>query len=258
MEWLEKTGWVHDRESDSLERVSFQNPFPTMFMTGILMSIFPFAFWEISALNGLSGLSRVLGLVLVLAVCALVVCLVVMLSTGQGVVMRLGLSDLNYTTMKRSKRTLKDSNLEVLQSEHEFTHENLDVVVVRTHSKDSEGRDTLDYDVRLIRKEFLGDETSFTYHPDALGGNTGTLPTALQVPKQDLIQNKNVGAGHHLQRSFSTKHALSEHGASELREHLRELFIMGGWKRLSETSNSEGRTDDPAPSNEVFWESTRS
>ena len=255
MEWLEEAGWVYDGESDSLERVSFENPFITMFMTGILLSIFPFAFWEISALNGFGNFTRLVGLFLVLAICALVLYIVVLLSTDKGDVMRIGLSDLNYTTMKRSRRTSKNSSVIILESEKEFTHKNLDVIVVKNHSNDSEGGINVSYNVRLVRKEFLGNERFFTYYSDIFGDDKGTLPAELQVPERDLIHNNRLGAGHHLQRSFSTDYRLSEQGASNLGEQLRKFFIEGGWMQLSQNSNLEQIAENPASTNGLFWES---
>ena len=147
MEWIEKAGWVYDKESDSLERVDLKDPIFTMFISGFLMLLLPLIFWEISSVNGPEGFTRIIGMLLVIAVCGLVVSPLAILYHDKAEVHRIGLSDLNYTTMDRSKRTLKNSNVKVLKSEEEFTHENLEVIVVRC-----EHMDYVSYDVRLVRE----------------------------------------------------------------------------------------------------------
>ena len=253
MEWIENAGWVYDKESDSLERVDLKDPIFTMFISGFFMLLLPLTFWEISSVNGPEGFTRIIGMLLVIAVCGLVVSLLAILYHDKAEVRRIGLSDLNYTTMDRSKRTLKNSNVKVLKSEEEFTHENLEVIVVRC-----EYMDYVSYDVRLVRKDIIGNERVFTYQPNRIGDNKGTLPAELQVSEGDLFQNKNIGLGHHLQRRFTPNYQMSEYGATVLSEHLRQFFIDGGWKQLSQNSNLRNLGENPEPTKGVFWESSSS
>ncbi|MGA0380536.1 MAG: hypothetical protein ACO3NJ_07030, partial [Candidatus Poseidoniaceae archaeon] len=160
MDWLEATGWSYDTETESIENVEYNS---TALAMVVLMFFFsPFILFPLFIGNYLI-------LFFTTPIVLGVSCLLAHLMTINSNVRRITLSDLSYTVMKRNKRTLENSKINTLESTAQFTHENLEVVVVEyenLHGGGGEGGGgggyVTQYQVRLVEKRLVGNERYFT------------------------------------------------------------------------------------------------
>ena len=260
MDWLEEAGWCYDPGSNSIEQVEYGSPVFGLVSFAVFAVGIPIIFFEVLPNPNLFVF------LLVYASCLGLSAFGGRHITNVGMVKRIALSDLSYSVMKRTRRTLENSKINTLKSTDGFTHGNLEVVVVEyEYPVGGEGGSgyATDYQVRLVEKRLVGDGRYFTHHSKRLfKTDESTLPHELRVEPWRLVHNHGINSeswyyesnlAHDVQRMLVLKAKNKTH-ALELSERFREFFIEGGWKELKRQPSPATSNDVSEEENRPFWE----
>lgn len=228
MDWLEEAGWSYDPESQSIEYVVHKSGAPILLVLIMLSSpITLFPLFSGDFLFSFVAFSIVIGVGYPLA----------SLMAINDTVRKISLSNLSQTVMKRNKRTLEHSKINILESKDGFTHKNLEVIVVE-HEQFAGGGTMgggggwiTNYEVRLVEKKLVGEERYFT----CLGKNDdkGTLPQELRADIRGMEWNYKYEPAYDLQRILHSN-IEDKTKAIESGERFREFIIEGVWREITQ------------------------
>ena len=246
MDWLEEAGWSYDPKSQSIESVVHNSATPKLLILMMLSSpITLFPLFSGDFLSSFVASLVVFGLCYQLA----------SLLTVNDNVRRISLSDLSQTVMKRNIRTLEHSKINILESKHEFTHQNLEVIVVE-HEQfvgggPGGGGMATSYQVRLVEKKLVGEERFFTCLEK--NNDQGTLPHELRADIRGMEWNYRYDPAYDLQRILQSN-IRDKAKAIEYGKRFRDFFIEGGWKELTRQPSPTFSNETAKDENRPFWE----